>query len=30
MPEGLEQKLNPQQLADVLEFLRRPDPELLR
>jgi putative heme-binding domain-containing protein len=30
MPEGLEQKLTPQQIADVLEFLRRPEPELLR
>lgn len=30
MPEGLEQKLTPQQIADVLEFLRRPNPDLLK
>jgi putative heme-binding domain-containing protein len=30
MPDGFEQKLTHQQFADVLEFLRRPDPNLLR
>jgi putative heme-binding domain-containing protein len=30
MPDGLEEKLNVQQLADVLEFLRRPQQELLK
>lgn len=29
MPEGLEQKLTPHQLADLLEFLTRPDRTLL-
>ena len=29
MPEGLEAGLNPQDLADLLEFLRQPDPVLL-
>jgi putative membrane-bound dehydrogenase-like protein len=29
MPDGIEEKLSAQQLADVLEFLRRPDRELL-
>ncbi|MCL6501425.1 MAG: c-type cytochrome [Pirellulales bacterium] len=29
MPEGLEQKVTPAQLADLLEFLTRPDPSLL-
>jgi putative heme-binding domain-containing protein len=29
MPDGVEEKLSPQQLADVLEFLRRPDRQLL-
>ncbi len=29
MPEGLEQKLSPQQVADLLEFLTRPDRTLL-
>jgi putative heme-binding domain-containing protein len=30
MPEGFEQKMRPEQIADILEFLRRPDPALLR
>ncbi len=30
MPEGFEQKLKPQQFADILDFLRRPDPALLK
>ena len=29
MPDGFEQKLSPQDVADVLEFLRRPDVALL-
>ena len=29
MPDGFEQKLSPQDVADVLEFLRRPDASLL-
>ncbi|HEY1784404.1 MAG TPA: PVC-type heme-binding CxxCH protein [Pirellulales bacterium] len=29
MPEGFEQKLSPQDVADVLDFLRRPDAALL-
>ena len=29
MPEGFEQKLTPQDVADLLEFLRRPDATLL-
>jgi putative heme-binding domain-containing protein len=29
MPDGLEEKVSPQQVADVLEFLRRPDRKLL-
>jgi putative heme-binding domain-containing protein len=29
MPDGVEEKISPQQLADVLEFLRRPDQKLL-
>jgi putative heme-binding domain-containing protein len=30
MPDGFEQKLTHQQLADILEFLRQPDPKLLQ
>src|SRR5262249_1512513 len=30
MPDGFEEKLKPQQLADLLEFLRRPEAGLLR
>jgi hypothetical protein len=29
MPDGIEEKLDPHQLADVIEFLRRPDRELV-
>ena len=30
MPDGMEQKLSPQATADLLEFLRRPDRDLLK
>jgi putative heme-binding domain-containing protein len=29
MPEGFEEKISPEQLADILEFLRQPDGKLL-
>ncbi len=30
MPDGLEQNLTPDQLADLIEFLHRPDVSQLR